>query len=88
MKTNSLNKRLGVFVTDKVDDRSNNIFISEFSLKEVVYLKTDPEQKPRIVTSISFKGSGAVTYSLGCGIEDTDHYDFEITKEEDILKKC
>lgn len=57
-----------------------------FSLKQVVYLKTDTEQLERFVTSISLKGSGAIVYGLTCGTTDSDHYDFEITPERNILK--
>lgn len=63
------------------------VFYSKFSLTQIVYIKTDIEQKSRLVTSISFKGSGAIVYGLGCGTEDSEHYDFELTDEIDILKK-
>lgn len=58
----------------------------EFNLKDTVYLKTDSEQLARFVTSISLKGSGAILYGLTCGTTDSDHYDFEISAEKDILK--
>ncbi len=57
-----------------------------FSLKQIVYLKTDAEQLGRFVTAISLKGSGAVVYDLTCGTSESSHYDFEITAEKDILK--
>jgi hypothetical protein len=53
----------------------------KFNLKETVYLKTDPDQLPRIVTGILIRPSHVVYYLIS-GIEETGHYDFEITKEK------
>jgi hypothetical protein len=73
---------------DKFDEHANKVHISEFGLKELVYIKTDPDQYQRLITEIEFRGNGSVLYSLTCGTTVSSHYDFELTREPDILKKC
>jgi hypothetical protein len=57
-----------------------------FFIKDVVYLRTDKEQCPRIVTGITIR-EGSVTYGLSHGAAESWHYGFEITKEENLLTK-
>lgn len=58
---------------------------NEFSIGETVYLRTDAEQEPRIVTKLLVSPLG-VTYCLSLGERDTCHYAVEITRERDTLK--
>lgn len=58
-----------------------------FELKEHVYLITDTEQLERIVVGIYVTPGGTLTYTLTCGGEESEHYDFEISAEFDTLKK-
>jgi hypothetical protein len=53
---------------------------AEFYIEDVVYLKSDPDRLPRIVSSIVVH-KDCVEYRLACGTELTDHWDYEITKE-------
>jgi hypothetical protein len=53
---------------------------NEFNIGEVVYLKTDPEQFPRIVTGLSVRTT-IVSYELSLGECLSCHYDFEISRE-------
>jgi hypothetical protein len=65
---------------------SENENHTPFKLGEIVYLATDPDQHPRMVTGINIRGTGAY-YGLAFGSkEETWHYDFEITSERDIVK--
>lgn len=57
---------------------------TQFNIKDIVYLKTDVEQKPRIITGICVRDSG-INYELSCGECLTWHYDFEITTEVNVL---
>lgn len=57
----------------------------EFKIQQIVYLKTDIEQKPRIVTGIFLRPFNSVTYSLSEGNTETCHYGFEINDERDII---
>lgn len=59
--------------------------ILHFDIGDSVYLKTDPEQAERLVTGISVRQNG-ITYAISHLTNETWHYDFEITKERDIIK--
>jgi len=54
-----------------------------FNCKETVYLKTCPEQLPRIITGILIRPSGTL-YELAQGDVITYHQDFEISREENL----
>ena len=58
-----------------------------FELGETVYLKTDTEQLPHVVTGYVIRPGGTIIYKLSCCGEETNHYDLEITKEQDTLLK-
>lgn len=55
------------------------------SLGQIVYLKTDPEQRERIVTGITQR-PGTILYHLSVADFESVHYEIEITTEKDILK--
>lgn len=59
--------------------------ILHFDIGDSVYLRTDPEQAERLVTGISVRQNG-ITYAISHLTNETWHYDFEITKERDIIK--
>jgi hypothetical protein len=58
---------------------------NKFNIGQVVYLKTDPEQHARIVTSMSIT-KDSIMYFLSFGITDSRHYDFEISDEINVLQ--
>jgi hypothetical protein len=60
---------------------------NKYELEEQVYLRTDPDQSVRLVTGIFVKPGNVLLYELSCGDETSDHYDFEISKEEDTVLK-
>lgn len=62
------------------------IIDNKFEHKQIVYLKTDEYQKPRIIYSITVYDSGLVGYGLACGVNTSTHYDFEISAERDTVK--
>ncbi len=51
---------------------------------DIVYLKTDKDQCPRIVTLITLTPTG-ILYQLSQDSKTSDHYDFEISITKDIL---
>lgn len=55
-----------------------------YNIGDMVYLKTDRDQLQRIVFSINIT-KRELTYRLACGATISDHYDFEISLEKDIL---
>jgi len=60
---------------------------NKFTFGQEVYLKTDEDQKKRIVTMMKITCSGEITYQLSCGTSYADHYEFEITDKVDIIAK-
>ena len=56
---------------------------NEFDIGDIVYLKSDIEQKTRIVTVIRVVPVGLM-YVLSCGINDSTHYGIEITCEKQV----
>ena len=57
----------------------------EFKIGQTVFIKTDKEQYPRVVTGIALRPSNSVTYCLAQNVTETWHYGFEISDEKDIL---
>lgn len=57
-----------------------------FDVGQEVYLKTDDEQKKRIVASIWLMQSG-IRYQLVSGTSEGWHYDFEISITQDVKLK-
>ncbi len=51
-----------------------------------MYLKTDIEQSERIIIGITLIPN-SIIYTLMCGVEMSEHYEFEISDNEDTLKK-
>jgi hypothetical protein len=59
---------------------------TKFQIGQIVYLKTDTEQLPRIVTGILFRSKHCIYY-LSQAINETRHYDYEISVEvNEIIK--
>ena len=59
-----------------------NIHQTTHAHGDIVYLKTDQEQRPRMVLCIHIWPTG-VMYELGCGPDSSDHHEFEITATVD-----
>ena len=56
-----------------------------FRFGDIVYLKTDQDQKPRMVISYLVDKSNEVLYKLQQGTYSDYHYEMEITSEKDII---
>lgn len=54
----------------------------KFSINETVYLITDEEQLPRILTALTIRDGAYVTYELSQGTETSWHVAAEISLEE------
>lgn len=57
---------------------------NKFEIGQTVYLKTDKEQLPRIVTAI-YVTSGSTLYYLCQGVNETKHYEIEINEAKNVL---
>lgn len=51
-----------------------------FDLGAIVYLKTDTDQLPRQVLAHITRYGGHVTYTLACGVDETNHDEIEISE--------
>lgn len=58
---------------------------NKFEHGDVVYLKTDDEQKPHIVSKIEIFKGGELLYGLINKKEVSSHYEFEISTEKNNL---
>lgn len=58
---------------------------NKFDHGEIVYLKTDREQLPRLVSCIKVYVQGEVMYELISGTLSSVHYEFEISKEKNLV---
>lgn len=58
---------------------------NKFNIGDIVYLKTDPDQKARMVVKLSVSQAG-VLYMLSVGASESWHFDIEIATERDVLK--
>lgn len=63
------------------------IIDTKYAIGQTVYLKTDPDQAEKIITGINIRQTG-LSYELSFGHTSSWHYDFEITEEKDVVKKC
>lgn len=59
---------------------------TKYNFGDIVYLKTDIEQSERIIIGITLIPN-SIIYTLMCGVEMSEHYEFEITENLDTLKK-
>lgn len=58
---------------------------NKFQIGQEVFLKTDIEQKKRIVSAIIVRTGNCVYYEVCCGTESKWHYDFEMSLEKDVV---
>lgn len=59
--------------------------ISKFDHGQMVYLKHDPDQNPRMVVSIKSFPGDMLMYDLVAGKDESTHYEMEISPERDVL---
>ena len=55
------------------------IIDNKFEIGQIVYLKTDIDQYPRMITRLSI-APGLITYCLALGSIESWHYDNEISE--------
>lgn len=61
--------------------------VAEFGIGDTVFLVTDPEQDPRMITGLLLKPNDLIMYEVAWCEETSYHYGFELISEQDILKK-
>ena len=59
---------------------------TKYNIGDCVFLITDPDQKARIITSISIRPNNSICYEMSVGTDNSFHYDIEFTYDRDIIK--
>lgn len=57
---------------------------NKFNLEQLVYLRTDKDQLPRLVTGINIRQGDRLLYELSSGSTTSWHNDFEISVEKNV----
>ena len=85
-----LKNKVNLVVTSVTSSSSSKSYVFEssandlaFKIGETVYLKTDPDLLPRIITGIMTRPYNRVLFCLNFMGSESYHYDFEITIEND-----
>lgn len=60
---------------------------NQFELGEIVYLKTDLDQHPRQIISITVSIDGGMFYKCVAGLETDIHFEAELSREKDMALK-
>ena len=60
---------------------------NEYEIGDFVFIRTDGDQAKRIITSLRIYKGGEVVYVVSCGPNQSEHYSFELSSEEDITVK-
>lgn len=58
---------------------------NKYEIGQLLFLKTDSEQKERMLVQIAIGGNNAIRYCLSSGTVETWHYDIEMSEEKNIL---
>lgn len=58
---------------------------TEFDIEEIVYLKTDIDQRPRQIVSFEVFKQGEILYKVIQSNLASYHYEFELSRDKDIL---
>lgn len=57
---------------------------NKYNFGQIVYLNTDVEQKPRMVTGFVIRKDGFLYY-ISSGETETSHYEYEMSSDKNIL---
>lgn len=56
-----------------------------YEIGQIVYLKTDMEQLPHIITTIHILSKSLHAYGLNQGSQPSDHMEYELSDEKTIF---
>lgn len=59
---------------------------TKYDPEQFVYLKHDPDQQKRMIVEIIVTKKEK-KYLLACGTEISDHYEYELSTEQDVVMK-
>lgn len=60
------------------------ILETQYNFGDIVYLKTDSDQKERMITGFKLRPAGTLII-VQCGTYETEHYEIELTSEKNVL---
>lgn len=60
---------------------------NKYELGQIVYLVTDEDQSPRMVTQIKIGADGGLIYQLSMGCDHTEHFELEISDTVNVETK-
>lgn len=72
-----------MYLLRTLENASMMIIDNDFNIEDIVYLKHDIEQKPRIVYAITISKT-ELMYELISGTEVSTHYGFELSTDKII----
>ena len=58
---------------------------NKYDIGNIVYLVTDTDQSPRMITAITVCRNAELVYELYCGTVSSRHYDFEMSTEKTVM---
>lgn len=77
-------ENIKILTKQKIKYREAKVtMIFDHLIWDIVYLKTDPEQLARMVTSIIIRPKDII-YELACGKEVSNHYNSEISTQKNL----
>ena len=71
-------KRIMTDIKEKLKDEPGMLIYSKYNWGDVVYLKSDPDQKEHHIKGMCLRPGGEITYELGADW----YYEFEFTTEK------
>lgn len=74
-----------ILAIEKAEKEIKQDVVPKYKCGDIVFLITDTEQMQRIVTGYIVRPSGVIYY-LGCGEEETTHYELEIASDRNWKK--
>lgn len=58
---------------------------NKYEIGDHVYLKHDQDQLLRVIIAVIAYKSGELMYKLACASNYSEHYDFEISREKNLV---
>lgn len=58
---------------------------NQYDFGDIVYLRTDPDQLPRVIVAIEVYKDGEIQYMVKQRSTTSYHYPYELSDEKDVL---
>lgn len=84
VKALPINDTITEIVQNKMSKSNVQVCEFKFSIGDIVYLKTDVDQDPRMVTAMTLRQTGII-YELSIDSRTSWHIDLEISTEKNLI---